>query len=263
MTHDGQRMDLEAAYGYEIVENEFCVPFWIYVSQKYIEANKDDADIKKNFYKDDGSLDMPRVLDSDVSIDFLRTILIDGIAGSGKSKGVLKQIIGIIDQDKDLANSLFSNLWITHTTKEKAYELAVDTFGEERAKAMKDTNCFSHAGLMQMISGTKAEGKTWNETTDDQGNVVIDTSTMARDENGVWGYNFGINKTVTKHSLIINDEVSHISLPSLKLIDKFAEYAGIHHLTFGDFDQTGISLEFNSDGETLKPWDPVAGGTHY
>ena len=231
--------------------------------RQYIEANKDDADIKKNFYKDDGSLDMPRVLDSDVSIDFLRTILIDGIAGSGKSKGVLKQIISIIDQDKDLANALFSNVWITHTTKEKAYELAVDTFGEERAKAMKDTNCFSHAGLMQMISGTNAEGKTWNETTDDQGNVVIDTSTMARDENGVWGYNFGINKTVTKPSLIITDEVSHISLPSLKLIDKFAEYAGIHHLTFGDFDQTGISLEFNSDGETLKPWDPVAGGTHY
>ena len=116
---------------------------------------------------------------------------------------------------------------------------------------------------MQMISGTNADGKTWNETTDDQGNVVIDTSTMARDENGVWSYNFGINKTVTKPSLLITDEVSHISLPSLKLIDKFAEYAGIHHLTFGDFDQSGISLEFNADGETLQPWNAAAGGTQY
>lgn len=43
---------------FQIVENEFCVPFWIYVSQKYIEANKDMVEkIKK-------SIDKPYMIDN-------------------------------------------------------------------------------------------------------------------------------------------------------------------------------------------------------
>ena len=212
--------------------------------RQYIEANKDDETIKDNYYNKDGTLDMARVLDSDVSIDFLRTILIDGIAGSGKSKGVLRQILSIISQDKDLSNALLENVWIVHTSKDKAYELAVDLFGKEKADTMKD-QLFSHAGLMQTISGVDANGKTWNESTDDDGNVIIDKDALVDDENGVKHYGFGINKSVTKPSLIITDEVSHLSLPSLKLVDDFAEYAGIHHLTFGDFDQSGVSVKLD------------------
>lgn len=43
---------------YEIVENEFCVPFWIYVSQKYIEANKDIVEKIKQ------SIDNPYMIDN-------------------------------------------------------------------------------------------------------------------------------------------------------------------------------------------------------
>ena len=43
---------------YEIVENEFCVPFWIYVSQKYIEANKDIVEKIKE------SIDNPYMIDN-------------------------------------------------------------------------------------------------------------------------------------------------------------------------------------------------------
>lgn len=229
---------------------------------KYIERHADDEEIKSKYYNADGTINEGTINDSEVSIDFLRTILIDGIAGSGKSKGVLKQIHNIIMQDDKLKNELFMRegklgVWVVSTSVDKAYELAVDTFGEETAKKMKEQNLlFSHDRLMQTVSGTNADGKTWNETTDENGNVVIDPSTIEADENGVRRYNFGINKTSPKPSLIITDEVSHLSLPSLKLVDEFAEYAGIHHLTFGDFDQSGVSAKFSLDDKgNLVPFE--------
>jgi hypothetical protein len=85
--------------------------------------------------------------DSDVSVNFARTILTEGVAGSGKSKGVAEQIIRMIGANEEAAKQLLSNVWIVHTSKDKAYELAERLFGKENAEKLKD-NCFSHSGLM-------------------------------------------------------------------------------------------------------------------
>lgn len=235
--------------------------------KQYITEHKDDPELER--FISNGEVDDVVVNDSDISIDFLRTILIEGIAGSGKSTGVLKQVIAVIEQDEKIAKELLKNVWMVHTSKEKAYEMAVEAFGEERAKAMKD-HCFSHAGLMQAISGTNEKGDTWNEGVDEHGNTTIPAGSLVY-EDGEIGYNFGINKTAggtaskkDAPSIIITDEVSHLSLPSLKLVDKFCEYAGIHHLTFGDFDQAGVQVKTQVEiNKASRPYQAYAYNTNF
>jgi hypothetical protein len=71
---------------------------------------------------------------------------------------------------------------------------------------------------------------------DANGNIVIDKSDLIAEEGKMVRYNYSIKPNIKKPSLIITDEVSHLSVPSLKLIDDFAEISGCSHLVFGDFD---------------------------
>jgi hypothetical protein len=56
-------------------------------------------------------------IDSDVAINFFRTMLIEGIAGSGKSSGVLKPIVHML---RKIDPKFIDNLWIVNTSKERA-----------------------------------------------------------------------------------------------------------------------------------------------
>lgn len=217
----------------------------------YIKANPDaksgirkegSPDYKTNreayYKKGTDEIDLSRVKDSSVSVDFLRTVLVEGIAGSGKSTGVAKQIIRMLMLNDTTKAKVLSNVWITHTSKEKAFEFAKSLFGEEVANEIKD-NCFSHQGLMQTISGTNAAGRSWNETLDAEGKVKINSDDLILVEGQPVKYNYGVKTSAKMPTLIITDEVSHLSLPSLAMVDEFAEKCGIHHLAFGDYDQSG------------------------
>jgi hypothetical protein len=58
-------------------------------------------------------------LDSDVAINFFRHFLIEGIAGSGKTSAVAREIVAILGKS-DSGKELLSNVWFVHTTKEEA-----------------------------------------------------------------------------------------------------------------------------------------------
>lgn len=175
--------------------------------------------------------------DSDISINFLRTILIEGIAGSGKSNGVARAIIRMLAANED-TKKLLKNVWIVHTSSKNAENFAENLFGDNYKEFV--SMFLSHRELMQKISSTNEKtNRKWDERFDSNGNLVVDKQDLII-ENGIEKYNFGINKSIEKPGLIITDEVSHLSNLSLRMIDEFTDWAGVTHLTFGDFDQSGI-----------------------
>jgi hypothetical protein len=171
--------------------------------------------------------------DSDISINFLRTILIEGIAGSGKSNGVARAIIRMLAANED-TKKLLKNVWIVHTSSINAEKFAKNLFGDNYKEFV--SMFLSHRELMQKISSTNEKtNRKWDEQFDSNGNLVVDKQDLVI-ENGIEKYNFGINKSIEKPGLIITDEVSHLSNLSLRMIDEFTDWAGVTHLTFGDFD---------------------------
>jgi hypothetical protein len=90
------------------------------------------------------------LLDSDVSIDFFRTLLIDGIAGSGKSSGVLRSVIALL-QNSPKGKQLLDNVWFVNTTKKRALELALSLgFKEEDVR----DRVFSREEVLKKIAPT-------------------------------------------------------------------------------------------------------------
>ena len=211
---------------------------------KYADTLSEDELIKKFHLSED--IKNLAGTDSIVSINFLRTILVEGIAGSGKSSGVARAIIRMLAANKD-TKDLLKGIWIVHTSSENAETLAKNLFGENYKEYV--SMFLSHKDLMKKISGTNAQtGRSWNEHFNSNNTLIVDTQDLET-VNGVEQYNFGINKSIEKPKLIITDEVSHLSNLSLRMIDQFAEFAGCSHLTFGDFDQSGVYGK-RQDGDT-------------
>ena len=208
--------------------------------QEYADS-LDEDEFKKQFsYFDvNGQPDLKQTIGSDshVSINFKRTVLIEGIAGSGKSSGVAKSIVRMLAINGE-TQKLLKDVWVVHTSAKNAENFAKALFGENYKDYAK--TFLSHSQLMQKISGTNPNtGHSWHEEFDEGNNLVINDEDLEETDE-LSKYNYGINKTIKKPTLIITDEVSHLSNPSLRMVDEFAEWAGITHLTFGDFDQSGI-----------------------
>lgn len=204
--------------------------------QEYAD-NLDDDEFRKQFGDKRAVLKSAVGSDSDVSVNFRRTVLIEGIAGSGKSSGVAKSIIRMLTVNSE-TQKLLKDVWVVHTSAKNAENFAKALFGENYKDYAK--TFLSHSQLMQKISGINTDTKhSWHEEFDENGLLKIDKEDLAEID-GVEKYNYGINKTIKKPTLIITDEISHLSNPSLRMVDDFAKWAGITHLTFGDFDQSGI-----------------------
>ena len=171
-------------------------------------------------------------VDSDVSIDFTNTVLIEGIAGAGKSLGATLTLIKLIKANPHTKH-LLDNVWVVHTTEDKAKNLS-EKLGISNIKT------FSHTSLMKHISGTNSiTGRSWNEIINPDGSIDINQNDLEYEEGKPLRYNFPLNST-DKPSLIIIDEISHMSVPSLLLVDKLANESGCTNLTLGDFHQSGI-----------------------
>lgn len=226
----GQEIGAMVSYAF-LLNNKVFENFgkaWNIALSKFAQGKKEIRTIPENFF---GS-------DSDVSINFLHTILNEGIAGSGKSKGIAKTLIKLIKANPNTTH-LLDNVWFVHTSEQKAKEFA-DLLGIQTDKV------FSHTSLMKKISGVNPQtGHIWNEVIDSDGNLQIDSEDLIYEDGKPISYNYGLN-TTEKPTLIITDEISHMSVPSLLLVDQFVEQAGCVHLTFGDFDQSGINHKLDN-----------------
>lgn len=192
----------------------------------------DDIGGKRAFSKDS-------ILDSDVSIDFFRHFLIEGIAGSGKSTAVAKFIVNML-KSSESGKQLLNDVWFVHSTKKEAQKFAENLgFGDNYEKA------YSREEYLELIApGIKNIRTIKNDLLD------IDKSKLVKkDGDAFYRYNIDINKGLRAPSLVFMDEVTGFGQQDLLLSEDAADYYGFSSVVLGDFDQDGLEgvLPLTSD----------------
>lgn len=196
----------------------------------------DDIAGKRAFSKDS-------ILDSDVSIDFFRHFLIEGIAGSGKSTAVAKFIVNML-KTSESGKQLLNEVWFVHSTKKEAQKLAENLgFDENYEKA------YSREEYLELIApGIKNIRTIKNDLLDiDKSNLV------KKDGDPFYRYKIDINKGLRAPSLVFMDEVTGFGQQDLLLSEDVANYYGFSSIVLGDFDQDGLEgkVALTSDSNLL------------
>lgn len=210
---------------------------------KSLEAqskNLTEADF--NAMKGEGRVAGPTtMLDSDVSIDFFRTLLIDGIAGSGKSSGVLRSVVALL-QNSPKGKQLLDNIWFVNTTKKRALELALSLgFKEEDVR----DRVFSREEVLKKIAPT------YQDKIITKGQLQLDKNNIV-EKDGFTKWNYPLNTSLTPPSMMIMDEVSGFSQQDMLMIEDYSNLHGIMNLAAGDFDQSTLEGTFEfEDGTKL------------
>lgn len=185
------------------------------------------------------SLDKDENLASDALADYAiniipvprysNAILVEGIAGSGKTSSVFSQTIAML---KQFNPELLQNVAVVHGANINSAAKIADDVGLDE----KNSKAYGRSEFMKEISSE------WKEYPIDpvtNNYLVPKTDYCITDENEIKS-SLGINEVQNPPSLILLDEVSKFSSYDFDLIDKFARKYGITVLAAGDFDQNGV-----------------------
>ena len=185
---------------------------------------------------------------SDYAINFLpvprysNAVLIEGIAGSGKTSSVFRQTIAMLRQFNP---DLLKDVAIVHgASSDSAVKIQGD-IGLDN----KNSKTYGRSEFMKEISPE------WKEYPIDpvSGEQLVPKSDYQITSENEIKSSLGIKETTSHPSLIVLDEVSKFSSYDFDLIDKFARKYGITVLAAGDFDQSGVvgSHPINIKGRDL------------
>ncbi len=172
---------------------------------------------------------------SDYSINFLpaprysNAVLIEGIAGSGKTSSVFRQTIAMLRQFNP---ELLKDVAIVHgANSDSAVKIQGDIGLDD-----KNSKTYGRTEFMKEISSE------WKEYPIDpvSGDQLVPKSDYQITSENEIKSSLGIKESSSHPSLIVLDEVSKFSSYDFDLIDKFAKKYGITVLTAGDFDQSGV-----------------------
>lgn len=172
---------------------------------------------------------------SDYSINFLpvprysNAVLIEGIAGSGKTSSVFRQTVAMLRQFNP---ELLKDVAVVHgANSDSAVKIQGDIGLDD-----KNSKTYGRTEFMKEISSE------WKEYPIDpvSGDQLVPKSDYQVTSENEIKSSLGIKESSSHPSLIILDEVSKFSSYDFDLIDKFAKKYGITVLTAGDFDQSGV-----------------------
>lgn len=158
---------------------------------------------------------------------YSNSVLVEGIAGSGKTSAVFKQLVLLLK-----GTDLLKDVAIVHgANKDSAIKI-------QESIGLDNKNSKTY-GLSDFLKEISAE---WHELPIDpktEAQIVPKNNYQITDENEIIS-SLGI-KSVDKYpSLIIIDEVQKFNGYDFDLINKFAKKYGITVVVAGDFDQTGV-----------------------
>lgn len=156
-------------------------------------------------------------------------IFIEGAPGTGKSKGVFKNIVETI---KNIDPTILDKAWYAHATEDSAKEassflgLNGETFDRKKLLTKLSNEWAPPIESDIVINGKSRKG------------LVLKDNTY-KFENGKLTSTFKLNKYSTDElpKLIFIDEVTHYNEQELSLIERFAKENGIVVLTAGDLHQ--------------------------
>ena len=195
------------------------------------------------FYQDS---DKEFFLSNDFLPYFDNMLFIEGIAGSGKTKGVLVAWSKLMAK----ANPDFvkQKVFFAHTSKEKAETLAKST-------TFENNEVYDHDSLLTYMSAKYTPG-----FVNENGEIIYK---LGKDVNLVDG-NFRSNLEINVYNpedvpkIIIIDEWSHYNQIEQELMQRFAQKYGVNIITMGDYDQLTPKAKITdvtkySDGLTVTP----------
>nr|DAD59259.1 MAG TPA: AAA domain protein [Bacteriophage sp.] len=168
---------------------------------------------------------------SDYAINFLpvprysNAVLIEGIAGSGKTSSVFRQTVAML---RKFNPELLKDVAVVHgANSDSAVKIQEDIGLDD-----KNSKTYGRTEFMKEISSE------WKEYPIDpvSGDQLVSKSDYQVTSENEIKSSLGIKESSSHPSLIILDEVSKFSSYDFDLIDKFAKKYGITVLTAGDFD---------------------------
>ena len=168
----------------------------------------------------------------DVLPQYKNMIFIEGIAGSGKSKAVFRNVINTIN---NINPEYLKNAYYVHETSDSAQKTAEDL--ELQGQTF---------GRVDFLKHLSSEWKDIRDNSKDRKNYLYKDSYKFDPLTGKLENTWKLNKIADAPKVIFIDEISHYNQQEVSMIEQWAKEHGTVVLTAGDFDQD-TSIAFIDD----------------
>lgn len=168
----------------------------------------------------------------DVLPQYKNMIFIEGIAGSGKSKAVFRNVINTINH---IDPEYLKNTYYVHETSDSAQKAAEDL--ELQGQTF---------GRVDFLKHLSSEWKDIRDNSKDRKNYLYKDSYKFDPLTGKLENTWKLNKIADAPKVIFIDEISHYNQQEVSMIEQWAKEHGTIVLTAGDFDQD-TSIAFIDD----------------
>lgn len=168
----------------------------------------------------------------DVLPQYKNMIFIEGIAGSGKSKAVFRNVINTINH---IDPEYLKNAYYVHETSDSAQKTAKDL--ELQGQTF---------GRVDFLKHLSSEWKDIRDNSKDRKNYLYKDSYKFDPLTGKLENTWKLNKIADAPKVIFIDEISHYNQQEVSMIEQWAKEHGTIVLTAGDFDQD-TSIAFIDD----------------
>lgn len=168
----------------------------------------------------------------DVLPQYKNMIFIEGIAGSGKSKAVFRNVINTINH---IDPEYLKNAYYVHETSDSAQKTAEDL--ELQGQTF---------GRVDFLKHLSSEWKDIRDNSKDRKNYLYKDSYKFDPLTGKLENTWKLNKIADAPKVIFIDEISHYNQQEVSMIEQWAREHGTIVLTAGDFDQD-TSIAFIDD----------------
>lgn len=168
----------------------------------------------------------------DVLPQYKNMIFIEGIAGSGKSKAVFRNVINTINH---INPEYLKNAYYVHETSDSAQKAAEDL--ELQGQTF---------GRVDFLKHLSSEWKDIRDNSKDRKNYLYKDSYKFDPFTGKLENTWKLNKIADAPKVIFIDEISHYNQQEVSMIEQWAKEHGTVVLTAGDFDQD-TSIAFIDD----------------
>lgn len=175
---------------------------------------------------------------------FLRTVLIEGVPGSGKSTGVASTIVAMLKANHN--DTLLKNVWVAHIGSDEALALSQD-IGLEGAQV------FDRTELLKLITGNTYDVDALKYTEDGKVDYGI---LPKRDGYYKMPMDYVDLEASKIPSIIFIDEIGRFTSMELDMLDDFATKYGITVVALGDLDQKKTIASGYSSQEQVDKNDP-------
>lgn len=201
--------------------------------QRFKSLSEDKQKELLNNFDGSGDSEIARKLfgGHDVLTQYMNMVFIEGIAGSGKSKAVFANIIGILN---GINSDFLKNAFYIHETTESAKNTAKELGLQGKT--------FSRVDFLKYISNS------WKDVRDNrhknskgiEHNYLYDDSYEINSQ-GQLVNKWALNMESNPPKVIFIDEISHYNQQEVSMIEQWARAHGTIVITAGDFDQDTLT----------------------